>query len=548
MLTITLTFTAILTIAIVARLSGSATDETNGLTRALNSRAVVGAVFVVTFIVLWYSWAAWNPIPVVHDEMAYVLQAEIFARGRWALSSPPIPAFWEQPHVLVEPILTSKYFPGHSLAMTPGALVGWPALIPLLLHSTSGALLYTLARRVANAGVAIVAWVVWLFAPMVLYFGPTYFSEATTTTCWLSGAYALLQWRTTRRRRWLLAVAFFTGWCAITRPLTGVAYAIPVAFVVMRDVLAERRWRDLAAAFALGVAVIGILPVWSAHTTGDWRVTPHTLYTRMYMPYDVLGFGVVTTPPTHTISPDLLQINNVYRSAHVDHFPSTLLKTLIVRARYLAISLWRPGSGILGVFAVLGLLSLTGPVAFAVAGAVLLVVIHLAYATPPQWTLYYYESVPVFAYLTAAGLACAVSMLARPRPSPWSPALGWRSPRWTRALSAGALVLALPGLAAVRTMHGQHIQDRGHLKSFEKLLATIHDPRAVVFVRYAPMHNPHVTFVRNVANLAAERIWVVYDRGDRENARLLALAPERTAYLFDERPGRTYLYDPSAKP
>ena len=54
--------------------------------------------------------------------------------------------------------------------------------------------------------------------------------------------------------------------------------------------------------------------------------------------------------------------------------------------------------------------------------------------------------------------------------------------------------------------------------------------------------------MRNTANPAAERVWVVYDRGDAENARLLSLAPERQAYLFDELKGRTYAYDPRATP
>src|SRR5258708_39455451 len=57
------------------------------------------------------------------------------------------------------------------------------------------------------------AWILWLFSPIVLYFGPTYFSEATTTACWLAGWYALLEWRESRRLGWLAAVAFFLMGC-----------------------------------------------------------------------------------------------------------------------------------------------------------------------------------------------------------------------------------------------------------------------------------------------------------------------------------------------
>ena len=208
-------------------------------------------------------------------------------------------------------------------------------------------------------------------------------------------------------------------------------------------------------------------------------------------------------------------------------------------------SIWSVSGGVLAVFAVLGVLTLGGATAFAVLSSLWLLVAYLVYGTPPAWTLYYYETVPAFAYLTAAGLAWAVSLIGRPRGALVAPTFHWRSPRWSRALVVPAMVLLLPGLTALLTIRGQHVGDRTVLVRFDKLLTSIHDPKAIVFVRYAPMHNPHVTFVRNVANPEAEHIWVVYDRGDAENARLLALAPTRKAYLFDEGRGRTYVYEPT---
>ena len=546
---LTLSFLGIIVLGLVAHFTGDSTGVDDGaLARMLGSRAMVAVIYVITFVILWYSWAALNPIPVVHDELAYVLQSEIYARGHWSLPSPPLPLFWEQPQVVTEPRLFAKYFPGHPLLMAIGSLVRWNALMPLVLQSACASLLFVLARRIASGAVAFATWIVWLFTPMVLYFGPTYFSEATTTFCWLAGWYALLEWRETRRTKWLLLVALFTGWDAITRPLTGVAYAIPIGVVVLRDVIRERRWRDFVLAFALGSAVLGIIPLWSANTTGDWRVTPLALYTRMYMPYDKPGFGIDTTPPAHSITPDLLQLNNVYRSVHVHHFPSTLLATLGDRALYLSVSTWGSWSGILIIFAVLGLLTLDATSAFAVASGVILLLTYLVFATPAQWTLYYYESVPAYAFLTASGIAWAASLVGRPGGAARSADTAWRGRRWTRAVVSAALVFALPGIVSLQIIHGQHIGDRKFLTRFGRLLSTIHDGRAVVFVRYAGTHNPHVTFVRNTARPDEERIWVVYDRGDAENARLLALAPDRKAYLFDELKGSTYVYTPEPAP
>jgi hypothetical protein len=337
-----------------------------------------------------------------------------------------------------------------------------------------------------------------------------------------------------------VAVALCTGWDAITRPLTGLAYALPIAFVVLRDVVRLRAWRPIAIAFAAGTAVVSILAIWSANTTGDWRLTPQTLYTRMYMPYDVPGFGMDSTPPRHSVTPELVQLNNVYSSYHVTHVPSRLPAEVVTRARSLAFSMWETSAGLLALFALLGLLTLGRETAFALASCITLFVAYLAYATPPQWTLYYYETGPTLAYVTAAGMAWAASKVGRLRsPGPDD----WRAARWSRALACALALLVLPGLVALHKVRRQHIGDRLFLTQFDALLSSIHDERAVLFVRHSALHNPHRAFVRNSADLERERIWVVYDRGEAENARLLARAPGRKAYLFDEEERRTYIYD-----
>ncbi|MEP6617842.1 MAG: hypothetical protein ABJE47_00955 [bacterium] len=546
---IILTFAAILLVAAMAHLAGRApSPQTATSERALGSGGAVAGVFAATFVVMWYSWGSAHPIPVVHDEMAYALQAQIFARGVWGLPSPVAPAFWEQPYILLQPVMAAKYFPGHALVLSLGALAGWLPLMPLVMQSINGSLLFMLARRTANGGVAMLAWVVWLFSPMVLYFGPSYYSEATTTVCWLAGWWALLNWRETRRATWLCAVAFLVGWGAITRPLTGLAYAIPVGVLVLRDVLRGHQWRSLAMAMLVGALVMGILPLWSARTTGDWRTTPLALYTREYMPYDLPGFGLTTTPPTHSLTPEMAHLNQTLMASHSGHTPAAVPGALIQRSRYLWESTWSVSSGVLSIFALLGLLTLTGTTAFAVGSSVWLLVVYLTFATPAKWTLYYYEAVPALAFLTASGVAWAAAQLGRPRAVAYSSSFSWASTRYQPALLAGALVLILPGLAALQAIQAVHRNDRKPLIEFNGLLASLPGGKAVMFVRHAPDHDPHLTFIRNSPDVSRDRVWVVYDRGEVENAEFLDRAKDRRAYLFDEAQGRAYLYEPHSVP
>src|SRR5262249_48141913 len=154
------------------------------------------------------------------------------------------------------------------------------------------------------------------------------------------------------------------GFGAITRPLSMLAFAIPVGFVVIRDVARNGKWRDLGLAMALGTAMLAIIPVWSAKTTGDWRLTPQTLYTRDYLPYDKPGFGVDKTPPARK----LLPVNEItYRGfygEHVDHTVANLPRIAYERLRAIAREDWHGMRVALVPFALVGLFTMSAEVAF----------------------------------------------------------------------------------------------------------------------------------------------------------------------------------------
>jgi hypothetical protein len=535
----------LLVVGLGLRLRGADESLTPGATLAgaLASRWIVVAVGIATVAGLWWCWGVWHPLPVVQDEIAYVLQARILAAGRWAAPSPPLPAFFEQAHVLVEPAVAAKYPPGHAMLLSLGALAGFVPLVPLALAGLSGALLFVLARRVATGAVALLAWVIWMSSPMVQRFMAGFYSESTTTACWLGGWLALLEWRDTGRRRWLVALALIIGLGAITRPLTMLVYAVPVGAVVGHDVVRRRAWRDLAAAMAAGCLVLAILPLWSAGTTGDPTRSPVGLYTQQYMPWDVPGFGFDSTPPARPLPPDLATLGQLFRPLHEMHTPAALPGILHLRTEIFLHGMWR-SYVVLMPLTVIGLLALA-PASMLAAGTVVLLLLgYLGYAFSPAWTLYYLEAAPVLAYFTAAGVAVIASTARR--------APGWRHGRWRSPALAGAIVagtalLAIPGLRGAMYARYMHRAEIAYRQEFARALAGLPKTPAVLFVRYGPEHNPHTSLVRNEPDLPAAPVWVVHDRGAEENARLLALAPGRAPYLFDEARNGIFPYvDPPA--
>src|SRR6266550_4987452 len=90
--------------------------------------------------VVWWTWGLLSPPAVFHDELSYLLQARLFAVGKWTAPSPPVPDMFAQPAVLVAPVMASKYPPGHSLLLAIGARFGAPAFIVLALGALRAAM------------------------------------------------------------------------------------------------------------------------------------------------------------------------------------------------------------------------------------------------------------------------------------------------------------------------------------------------------------------------------------------------------------------------
>ena len=505
------------------------------VTQPLEGRAAPVIIGVITTVLTWWMWGSLSATPYVHDEVALLLQARIFAMFRWASPSPPLPEFFEQFHVFVTPTLAPKYPPGHALLMVPGVWLGVPGLMSVLLSGLTGAMLFVLARRFTNGVVALVAWFIWFVAPAALWFRPTYFSEITTGAIWLVAWWTLLRYRESRARRWLVGLAALVAWGGITRPVTMIAFAIPAGAVVLWDVWRRRAWLDVAAALPLALAICAIVPIWGHRVLGGWGKNPYSYYQTMYFPVENPGFGIDSTPPLRALPPDMAKFNDYARPMHAVHTTELLSAELEVRLREIRNGMWGD-KYFLYLFAILGALVMSWPIAVALGTCGLVVVGYLWIAHQPSWLIYYLELFPVLAFLSALGLWQFVTFLSDLVP---------RRVTRERELGLAALVtcVALVGWysrAAVDSFllwHQRLAMAQGYHDSFRRLVAKIPDRKAVVFVRYAPNANVHLSLTNNEPDVASARVWAVHDLG-AANLRLLQAAPDRTPYLYEELPDR----------
>jgi hypothetical protein len=482
---------------------------------------------VLSALAGYYAAGSLHPVPTYHDGAAYLLQAKLYATGRWTAPPAPIPEFFEQMYVFVWPFTAAKYPPGYPLALVPGTLLGLPILAPVALEGISGGLLFALARRIGNPAIASLAWLLWITIPHDVITPPVFISQQLSTLLWLASWWALARWWKSSRPRDLLWLAFFVGWGAITRPMTMFAAAVPIGVVVLVRIARTRAWKQLVPAFAVGLVVLSLLPVWCKKTTGSWTVSPLALHVRWYTPFDALGFGWTPPPPKRTLPTDLA---NVVRSHSLDRRDYTLARTpsiALARAREILANTfprWRRAFlpllalGILCAPAEGLLAALTGALSF---------LLHLALAHPIKLSLYYMETYPVLAYLTVAGLWAAVagaSRRARGQPS------GFQVRRASALLLLLTLALAPAAVVDLHRLHLRQLQNQSAKKQFQSTIDRL-PGRSIVFVNYPPDYAAFNTLIENDPFFASEKVWIVHDLGP-ENKRLAAIAPERSLYRY----------------
>ncbi|MDQ3950858.1 MAG: glycosyltransferase family 39 protein [Gemmatimonadota bacterium] len=520
------------------------------LERLGSLRYVPLALATINALLVWWMLGfELSPVPQIQDEAAYLLQAGIFARGRWTEMARPLPEFFAQMHVFTTPVLASKYPPGTSLFLTPFVWIGFPALAPMVLAGFTGAFIFVLARRVGNATIAALAWVIWTTAPWALRWQATFLSQTVTVTLWLAALYFLLKYRDEQRPWSLIALAATVGCCAITRPVTAVALAVPVGVVVMRDFWRTRAWRSLTAAALTGAVIVGILPLQNWMTTGDWRVSPLVNYSREYLPSDFPGFGFDSSQPVAPLPSDLERSRQELFEARRQHTLEALPQTLVHRwARSLTIVAygWRVG---LAPLILLGALVMPAAGILAFGMSIGLLVAYAFHSHWPQWSQYYLEAAPGYAFALAAGIWGLASWVIRGWPTVRRRTL-WdgAEPRVAVAAVVTTVALGIPGLLRIPTTVSRYQSEVAYQRRFGQALRLVRkEPhKTIVFVDYGPNHNAHFSLVRNVPNLTDARTWIVYERG-RDDLRLMRLAPERRAYIYHADDGRLTRLPPLAE-
>jgi hypothetical protein len=281
-------------------------------------------------------------LPHLEDEVAYLWEAKLLARGQTVIDSPaPRRAYWQPFVVDFSENRFGKYTLGWPLILSIGALLGQAWVVNAFLSGLTVALVYRLGLEIFNADAGVFAAALTAFSPMALLLNGTLMGHTAALFTTMLFMYAY--WRMEQGRyalRWAIVAGFALGFCVVNRPLAGLALAAPfVAWSGMRllQSLLRRptssealpaestledigtryiasestsRWSALKATLfpllALAVVtsvILGIIPAFNYAATGD---ASKNLYTLVWN-YDQVGFGEGYGRNIHTLEKGLRQ-------------------------------------------------------------------------------------------------------------------------------------------------------------------------------------------------------------------------------------------------
>jgi len=250
--------------------------------------------FVIAYRV---TLSVFEAVPHIEDEMAYVWQAQVMARGKLTVPSPPYEKAFLVPFVVdYQGQRFGKYPPGWPAMLSLGVRLGVRAWVNPFLAGCSLWLIYRLAGRLFGNPVGLLSLALTLTSPFFWMNSGSLLSHPFGLFLTLAFALAWLDvFQGGAAERGLpiglptLVGALSLGLLALTRPLTAVGVALPFvihALWLLWSGDRERRWRLIGFAL-LAALVAAMLLLWQYAVSGDPLLNPYTLWWE----YDKVGFG-----------------------------------------------------------------------------------------------------------------------------------------------------------------------------------------------------------------------------------------------------------------
>lgn len=273
---------------------------------SLHHIAVVMLVFFAFVMSATLSRTVYERLPHLEDEVTYLFQAKVFARGDLVIETPqPRRSYWQPFVVDRDGLRFSKYTPGWSGLLSLGVHLGQPWVINAFFAALTVALTFYLGTNLFNRDVGLIAAGLVAFSPMALLLNASLMGHTAALFFTMLFIITYRQIEKTHAIRWGLVAGIALGFVVILRPLTAIGIGTPfIAWSAIRVVASIIRKRDilrkLSPLVVLGMVTMFIasaIPIYNHMAVGK---ASQNLYTLVW-DYDQLGFGECCGRNGHTL-------------------------------------------------------------------------------------------------------------------------------------------------------------------------------------------------------------------------------------------------------
>ena len=249
--------------------------------------------------------------PLLIDEIVQVMQARIFADGRFWRVADVNPEFFSALHVIdMNGSVFSQFPPGGPLMLVPGVATGMAWMTGPVFGAVAVVAFWRLVRATEESpGVALGAAALLALAPFTVFMAGSHMNHVPTLA-WLCLALVGL-WRTTSSEASRPGSALFAGFClgmmVAIRPVDGAAFALPAGVWLLVRTVRGRASVGTLIASALGIGLpVASLFAYNLATTGHATLFGYEL---LWGASHGLGFHQAPWGVTHTPARGLELVN-----------------------------------------------------------------------------------------------------------------------------------------------------------------------------------------------------------------------------------------------
>ncbi|MCA0272516.1 MAG: glycosyltransferase family 39 protein [Proteobacteria bacterium] len=256
------------------------------------------------------SWFAFERMPHVEDEVAYLFQARTFASGALTLPAPPEAAWPGLDYYLIE-VQDGRWFsstqPGWPAFLALGILAGVPWLLNPLLAGLSVLLAYDITRRRAGTDAGDLVALLMATSPWLLSAAASLMPHTMTLALILFAWWLILRSEDTGKRsaRAMVIAGLAMGLIFAARPMDGLVIGILTGLWIVTG--RRQPWLRAIQYSAGCIAAVMVFLAYNALITGHPLLMPLSDYiNRTWGPgANAYGFGPDIGPPGGWLALDL---------------------------------------------------------------------------------------------------------------------------------------------------------------------------------------------------------------------------------------------------